>query len=52
MTSETATARAVLALTVTLLTWVVFAMVRTMIYFVDTPRRRRAARRSERRGSP
>jgi len=43
MTSETATARAVLALTVTLLTWVVFAMVRTMIYFVDTPRRRRSA---------
>ena len=46
MTPETKTARAILALTLTTMSWTLSGMLQLLIHLADTPRRRRAANRS------
>jgi hypothetical protein len=48
MTRDTAAARAILVLSMTLTTYVVAVLVRALVHVADLPRRRRAARRSAR----
>ena len=52
MTSETKTARAILAMTLITMSWTLSGMLHLLTHLANIPRRRRAARRSERRGSP
>lgn len=46
MTRGTAAARAILALSLTLTSYAVVALVRALVHVADLPRRRRVARRS------
>ena len=48
MTPETRTARAILAMTLTTMSWTLSGMLQLLIHLADTPRRRRAANRSGR----
>lgn len=51
MTPETRTARAILAMTLTTMSWTLSGMLHLLTHLADIPRRHRAARRSGRRGS-
>ena len=51
MTHETRTARAILALTLTTMSWTLSGMLHLLTHLADIPRRRRVARLTRRKGS-